>query len=484
VLSLGVQACAWNADTATLVRLRPCPAEQGLTDASCGTLTVFENRDTREGRRIDLSLVVLPALGRDVQPDPLFFLAGGPGQGAARMARQVREGFRQVLRARDIVLVDQRGTGKSNPLHCRSQSNTLSDLLESDDASLARLRACLEGYDADVRLYVTPIAMDDLDDVRAYLGYERINLYGGSYGTRAALVYLRQHGHRVRSAILDGVAPPDMRLPLYSARDAGRALDKLLEDCESDPPCRAAHPGLASRVRALVARLERNPPRVRAVHPRTGIAEDIRIEARVVAGMIFAALYSPLTSSLLPGLIERAERDDFQGLLALAFAGEGAADEMSIGMQLSVLCSEDAVRVTAADLARETTGHVFGPHLLRGQVRACEIWPKGSLPENYYEPVVSDVPALVLSGDADPVTPPTWGEDVARHLKNAVHLSLPGTGHGVVSTPCGARLVAEFLDRGRADGLDTSCAASTRRPPFVLTPAGPDPSPPRGAPAP
>jgi pimeloyl-ACP methyl ester carboxylesterase len=484
VAALVAAAACGRADTPALTRLQPCKAESGLTDALCGTLEVFENREARAGRRIPLNIVVLPALGRNVQPDPLFFLAGGPGQGAARMARQVREGFRRVLRARDVVLVDQRGTGRSNPLECRPASHTLAELLESDEASLARLRACLEGYDADVRLYVTPIAMDDLDDVRGYLGYDRINLYGGSYGTRAALVYLRRHGGRVRSVVLDGVAPPDMRLPLYTARDAQRALDALLAACEADPPCRAAHAGLAARVKALVARLERRPPRVRAVHPRTGIVEEVRIEARVVAGIVFAALYSPLTASLLPALLDRAEDDDFQGLLALAFAGEAGADNMSVGMQLSVLCSEDAIRVTEADLTRETAGSVFGPHLLRGQLKACEIWPKGHVGEDYYDPVVSDVPALVLSGDADPVTPPVWGEHVVRHLKRARHVALPATGHGVAATPCGARLVAEFLERGSADDLDVSCARSVARPPFALTPAGPDPAPARGAAAP
>jgi pimeloyl-ACP methyl ester carboxylesterase len=289
--------------------------------------------------------VALPSLAGEPAPDPLFFLAGGPGQAAAQMAAQVREIFRPVLRHRDIILVDQRGTGKSNPLDCRSESNTLQELTEPDMDSLGRLKKCLDGYDADVRFYTTPIAMDDLDDVRAYLGYDRINLYGGSYGTRAALVYLRRHGDRVRSMVLDGVAPTDMRIPMFAARDAQRALDKLLTDCEADAACRSTHPGLAPRVR-----------------------ETVTLEARVVAGVLFAALYSPLTSSLLPALIARAEQDDFQNLLALAYAGE-SEDSISVGMQLSVLCSEDAPRLTEEDVTRESMGTVFGLHLMRGQLR-------------------------------------------------------------------------------------------------------------------
>ena len=469
-------ACTRGGEGSSLDRLRPCTSDEAPTDAYCGSFSVYEDRDARAGRRIPLNIVVLPALAHTAKPDPLFFLAGGPGQGAANMARDVRLIFRQVQRDRDIVLVDQRGTGKSNPLNCRSENNSLREVTESEEASLERLRRCLEGFDADVRLYTTTIAMDDLDDVRAHLGYDRINHYGGSYGTRAALVYLRQHGDRVRSMILDGVAPADMRLPLYSARDAQRALDKLLADCEADAPCRNAHPGLTGRVRALLQRLETAPPRVRMVNPRTGVVEEVVVEARIVASILFGALYSPLTASLVPTLIADAEQNDFTSLFALAYAGDGASDNMSVGMQLSVLCSEDASRVTAADVAREAAGTIFSTHLFGGQLRACAMWPKGRVDEAYYRPVASDVPTLILSGDADPVTPPGWGDAVARHLPNARHVAVPATGHGVVATACGQRLIKEFLQRGAATELDTACVATIERPPFFVTPAGPDPA--------
>ena len=435
---------------------------------------MFENPQAASGRRISLNIVLLPSLSGE-DSDPLFFLAGGPGQAAAQLAPQVREIFRQVLRHRDIVLVDQRGTGKSNPLNCRSDASTLREAMESDREALARLKACLAGYDADVRYYTTTIAMDDLDAVRAHLGYEQINLYGGSYGTRAALVYARRHGERVRSIILDGVAPTDMRLPLFAARDAQRALDKLLADCEADASCRAAQPGLSMRVRTLLERLDTNPPRVRLMHPRTGIPEDVTIEARIVATIIFGALYNPLTASLVPALVARAEGNDFQGLVALGLANDGADENMSVGMQLSVICSEDAPRVSGDDLAREGAGTIFGGYLLSGQIEACRMWPKGEVDPSYYEPVVSDVPALVLSGDVDPVTPPGWGDAVTRHLKNARHIVVPSTGHGVIATACGQQLVQQFIERASAADLDTSCVSRARRPPFFLTPAGPDP---------
>ena len=443
--------CSHQSDSNPLARLHPCASSEGPTDAYCGILRVYENRATQSGRQIPLKIVVLPSLAADI-----------------------RAIFRPILRQRDIVLVDQRGTGDSHPLECRTESNSLQELTEPDEAALARLRKCLDGYDADVRQYTTTIAMDDLDEVRMHLGYDRINLYGGSYGTRAALVYARQHGEHVRAMVLDGVAPTDMRIPLFTARDAQRALDKLLTDCEADAACGSAQPALAARVRALLDRLNAKPARVQVMHPRTGVREDVTIGARVVASTLFGALYSPLTASLVPALIAQAERNEFQNLLALAYADESSGENMSIGMQLSVLCSEDAPRLTADDVGRESSGTVFGMHLLRTQLKACDVWPKGSVDDSYYQPVTSDIPALVLSGDVDPVTPPSWGGAVARHLRHSRHVTVPATGHGVIGTPCGQELIRTFIETADASMLDVSCVSRVRRPPFFLTPAGPD----------
>jgi len=473
-LALGAAACRPGPPSG-LDQLHLCTGDEGPADAYCGSLTVFENRQARTGRRLSLAIVVLPALSDDYRPDPLVFLAGGPGQGAAKMAPLVHTAFSRAQRNRDIVLVDQRGTGHSNPLNCREDEDSLQTAFADDAAILTRLRDCLRGYDADVRLYTTPIAMDDLDDVRAFLGYPRVNLYGGSYGTRAALVYLRQHPDRVRSIVLDGVAPTDMRLPLFAARDASRALDKLFDDCEREAPCHAAYPSLRADVVALLTRLERAPARVTLTHPRTGRAEMVDVTARAVANAVLGALYSPTTASMIPMLLNRAAHDDFQALLALAFADD-QSENMSVGMQLSVLCSEDATGIAPGDVAQATTATVFGRHLVAGQLSACSVWPRGDMAAGYANPVESDVPALVLSGDLDPVTPPAWGEAVTRHLRRGRHFVARGTGHGVAMTACGARVVADFLERGEVDGVDARCLGDPTRPPFFLTPSGPDPS--------
>jgi pimeloyl-ACP methyl ester carboxylesterase len=472
-----LSACTQTESVSAIDRLKPCTGYDTPVDAYCGTLKVFENRDTKQGRQIDLNIVVLPALRSDAQPDPLFFLAGGPGQGAAKLAKVVREFFRGVQRDRDIVMVDQRGTGKSNPLNCfEDEDESLKALAQTPDQAIAQLKACQAKYDADLTQYTTTIAMDDLDDVRAFLGYEKINIYGGSYGTRAGLAYMRQHGDRVRAAILDGVAPPDMRLPLYFPRDAQRAFELLARDCAADAGCNAAYPNLLQRMRALIDRLEKDPPLVKLTHPRTGETEEARIEARLLANVIVQSLYSSTMMALVPAIVSAAERNDFQSMLALAGMSGGDEPNMSIGMQLSVICAEDAPRNTADDLAKGAESTLFGKHIMTIQQAGCSFWPRGKVDASFYEPVTSSIPTLVMSGEIDPVTPPSWGEQVAKTLSNSKHLVMPGTGHTPGGTGCGQRVMKSFIERGTVEGIDIACVDKVRRPGFFVTPAGPDPT--------
>jgi hypothetical protein len=272
-----------------------------------------------------------------------------------------------------------------------------------------------------------------------------------------------------------------MRLPLFFARDAQRALDKLIGDCEADAACRTQYPNLAARTRAVLARLDSNPVTVRLTHPRTGAAEDVSVGAKLIVNIIAQALYLPLTASLIPELIKRAETNDFQGLLALAFMGAGGTEDgMAAGMQFSVICAEDYPRITPDEAAKASAGTVFARHLLEDRLKACEFWPRGEVDPAYYEPVKSSVPVLVLSGDLDPVTPPSWGDSVTPHLSNSKHIVVPGTGHGAISTGCGMRIVSRFIESASLAALDTRCLEALKRPPFFLTPAGPDPAGPKG----
>jgi pimeloyl-ACP methyl ester carboxylesterase len=473
-----LSACSGLTESAAIDRLKPCKASEGPTDAYCGTLDVWEDRQAKTGRKIALKIVILPAMKQQFAPDPLFFLAGGPGQGAAQLAGQLRDPYRTIQADRDIVLVDQRGTGKSNPLDCKAATEERDDEDQDDPYRfIARLRTCLDSYKnkADVTKYTTSIAMDDLDDVREFLGYSKINLYGGSYGTRAAIVYLKRHADNVRSVILDGVAPTDMRLPLYMARDSQRALDLLFRDCERDKGCNQRFPNLRHRLPALLDRLGAKPQRVKIVHPRTGLEKELDVKRLTIGGILFATLYSPTTASLVPLLIEQAEKGNYGSFYAFGAAFDPAAANMAQGMHFSVVCSEDAPRIEAGSIAREAAGTFAGAEMLDLRLQPCSFWPRAQVDPSYFETPSSDVPALILSGELDPVTPPSWGEDVAKRLKNSRHIVVPATGHGAWGTGCVMRLMSQFLNEGSAAKLDSACVQQVKRPPFFLGPSGPDP---------
>ena len=473
---LALAAC--NKAPTALDRLRPCKIDQGPTDAYCGKLAVWENRQTKQGRKIDLKIVVLPALRRDPKPDPIFLFAGGPGQGAAKIADQFGLMFRRLQNDRDLVMIDQRGTGDSHPLNCEmvEKGQEKDDLAEPSPGFITeRFRKCLAGYDADPRQYTTPIAMDDADEVRRYLGYGPINLWGGSYGTRAALVYLRQHESTVRSVILDGVAPPDMKLPLYMARDSQRSLDLLLAGCEKDPACAAKFPGLRAMVAKVLARADTKAT-ISVVHPRTGQKFAIPLSPEAIRSVIFGTLYIPSMAALLPRLLADAAQGDFQGLMALALIGEnsGAAGGMAQGMFLSVVCAEDMPRISNADIERESAQTFFGKTFFGTRMQACDFWPKGDIKADYYQPVVSSKPVLILSGEADPVTPPSWGEHIRQHLKNSKHFVVPGAGHGVSTLGCVPKLITKFLNEASPAGLDGACVSKQQRPPYFVNASGPE----------
>lgn len=483
LLALSAGACA-RPDALAIDRLHACTIDEAPAGTYCGSLPVHENRAAGTGRLIALKIVVAPALRREPAQDPLFILEGGPGAGAATLAGSRLPMFQRFRIDRDLVFVDQRGTGESNRLGCDPSPDELDAIETDDDRITARLKTCLASLDADPRFYTTAIAMDDLDDVRAFLGYDTINVWGGSYGTRAALVYLRQHDAHVRSVILDGVAPPDMRLPLHAARDAQRALDRLMADCAADRACASTFPTLRADTDGLFARLAAGGVRVRGIHPRTGRPIELTLTQRDAALVVFRALYAPEVASLLPQVLTEAAGGNYQGLMALSFssAPEGGKRDLAIGMHLSVVCAEDIPRIGPEDRRQAASLGFLGSAMFDAQYGACEFWPRGDVPASFYAPVTSDRPVLVFSGADDPVTPPAWGEQVVAHLAHAKHVVVPGAGHITLTRGCVPQLIDTFLATARVEDLDTSCTGALSRPPFFLTPAGPG-APPAARPA-
>ncbi|HET9220760.1 MAG TPA: alpha/beta hydrolase [Terriglobia bacterium] len=446
-------------------RLQLCETGEGPRDAYCGKLTVFEDRARQTGRTIDLKIVVAKALRRDPKSDPLFVLVGGPTGGAATMAERLEPMFRPYQTDRDIVFVDQRGTGASNPLDCEPPERTLAALVENP---VERLQKCLEDLDADPRFYTTAPAMDDIDEVRRYLGYDLINFWGSSYGTRAALVYLARHEAAVRSLVLDSAAPIDTPFLLHTPRDGQRALDRLIADCASQAACARRFPHLAATVKAVLDQAAKRPT-IHMIHPRTGVPIEGVISRELIASTIFYSLYTPATASLLPQWLSDAERGDFQGLLSLRLLDGPSLPGTGEGAFLSVHCSEDASRFTRENAVREASGTFLGTAALDTLFKPCAFWPKGTIETDFYNAPVSQKPVLVLSGDLDPVLPPALGEQAAKSLPHARHLVVPGAGHMTSLTGCVPRLIEKFLETADAGALDSSCLERLHRPPFVTS---------------
>ena len=452
----------------TGVALAPCRLPGVEQAARCGTHEVWEDRDAKQGRKIEINVAVVPARLRAREPDPIVILAGGPGQGAVSLAAQVMPLFTRLNDSRDVVFIDQRGTGESNPLTCEDDEPQSMQALFEDAMPERVVVKCLEQLDADPRLYVTPLAIADLDEVRAALGYDKVNLWGGSYGTRVALEYIRRHGSRVRTATLDGVAPATMKLPLSFVQDGEASLRRLLEACEGEALCRKTYPDLRGTIATLRNELSRRPLRASIQDPRTGDRETISVNQNVFLAGLFRPLYVAEMASLLPFGIAAAAAGDFNPLLAqnLEFADD-ISENLSVGMHLSVVCAEDIPQVTPADV-EGLDRSFFGRALVDDFMRACSLWPRGKLPADYYEPVKSDVPVMILSGGIDPATPPRHGEAVAKTLTNARHFVAPHLGHGVSLHGCGPRVIESFIRKAGFEGVDGKCLERIPRPLFVM----------------
>jgi pimeloyl-ACP methyl ester carboxylesterase len=448
-LVLGATGCGERATApARTIALTECQLPHLPIAAQCGTLAVPEDRSQPDGRKISLVVAILPANTLTPKRDPLFILAGGPGQAATSLAPFAAQ-LVGVRKDRDIVLIDQRGTGRSSPLDCAAwkPDDGIEAALELDPVPKARACAAeLAARGVDPAQYTTAAFVADLDAMRIALGYDRINLWGGSYGTRAALEYLRAHPAKVRSVVLDGVVPPRMRIALdvWPAREA--ALAAVIEGCAASAACNAAHPALGRTLAAIDADLGPAGREMALADPRTGATQKVVLSFDHVLAALQPLLYVPELQSLLPEVIGRAAQQDYGPLLATAsLLTADVADQINTALHYSVACAEDAPRLATGDVERALANlrtHTLALHV----VAVCSVWPKGTASVEATTPVTSAVPVLILSGALDPVTPPANGEEVARTLSNSKHIVARGYGHIVSPHGCAPRLIAAFVD--------------------------------------
>ncbi len=480
VFSLLVGACvapgATISTTSPSIALSSCSlieaGGQGQLDAKCGTLSVYENRAAAAGRKIDLNVVVVPAINRSANPDPLFFIPGGPGEAAVESFAGIAPAFRRINQKRDIVLVDQRGTGKSHPLTCLTADNA-DPSINSQAQIKAELEKCLANEDADPRFYTTAIAMDDLNEVRQALGYDKINLYGGSYGTWAALAYMRQYPEHVRAVILDGVAPPNWTLGPDIARNAQRALDIIFNRCAQDKACSQAFPDAPAEFQSLLGSLSQKSIQLNFPDPISGEPYTLTMTSDFFANTIFNMSYAPETAALLPLLIDAAYRHNDLALIAAqgVSSSEQVSSLISDGMRFSVVCAEDEPYF---DTNTPQTGYMASSFMKTFQ-EICATWPRGDIPANFKDPVSSNAPVLILSGEADPVTPPENGALAAQTLPNSLQIVTPGLGHINIYRGCVTDIATTFIDTASVKGLSITCVKAIAPMPFFISFAGPQP---------
>ena len=448
----------------------------------CGSVLRPLDPARPDGTKITVRYVVVPAMARRKLADPVFLLAGGPGQSAVALAATTMPMFARLNNRRDIVFVDQRGTGGSAPLQCQDpERETLAEQSDPDRQLRLALSCKAEllklpyiGDQAALGFFTTWIAVQDLDAVRRALGAERIDLVGGSYGTRVALEYLRQFGAATRRTVIDGVAPPDMALPASFSTDNQAALDALAVACHAEPACVRLHPDLRGRLGLLLKSL---PRQVTAAQALSGRDETFTLTRDMVLGAIRGALYAPSLAAALPQAIDDASRGKVAGLVGLASTlTSRKSTRLATGMHLSVVCAEDMPRV---DATGDAPGVDFGDQFSRFYRRLCAGWPRGAVPEAFYKVGPSASPVLLLSGGLDPATPPRHGERTAKLLgASARHVVVANAGHGVMSIGCMRDVVFRFIDAERdADALavDAGCAAKLPRP-LSFQPMGADSS--------
>jgi pimeloyl-ACP methyl ester carboxylesterase len=459
LLLLAVAGCGAGRDGDRTITLDDCRLPRLATAARCGTVTVPEDRSAPGGRTISIHVALLPANTLTPHPDPLLILAGGPGQAASELAAFAAR-LNEIRRTRDIVLVDQRGTGRSSPLTCEaySEASFRSALLEVDP--LPRAKACaaeLAKAGVDASRYTTAAFVEDLEAVRSALGVMRWNLWGGSYGTRVALDYLRRHPDRIRTMTLDGVAPPDMMISLDVWTSRERALDALFERCKAAPACAKAMPDPAATLDAIARDLGARGRTISLTDPATGATVSAPVSIDTVIGLLQPLLYAPDTAALIPALLARVRDGDLSPLVAGAggFMGE-LLQQMNVPLHYSVTCTEDVPRI-GLGLREQALKGKRSARLARMTLRLCDVWPAGRAPVDSHSPVSSKVPSLIFSGGQDPVTPPANGEAVAAMLPNHRHIVAPGYGHIVSPSACAPRLIAAFVDDAGFATLPADC---------------------------
>lgn len=448
------------------------PGTGATTRAECATLEVPEDPDAPQGRRISLRLALLPSRAAEPLPDPVVMLAGGPGQAATEAFGAMAGELSRLRERRHVLLMDQRGTGGSNRLACEFPDDLTAEAA-TPERQVAMARDCLQALDADAAMYTTSVAVRDLEALRIAVGAPAFNVYGGSYGTRVAQEYARQFPASVRTLVLDGVVPPALALGSEHAVNLEAALQSILGACAAQPACAEAFGDPYARLRELRDAARAAPRSVPLRDPLTNTPRELRLDGDTVAVVARLFAYAPESAALLPLLVDEAAKGRPEPLLAqAALVVDSLVGQINHGMQLSVACAEDLPglqpRPQDADL-------MLGTAMIEVLRNQCSVWPAGPVSPDFREPLRSEIPTLLLSGELDPVTPPRYAKQVLEGLSNARHLVGKGQGHILLNRGCTMRLVGEFIGSRDPKALDAACLDSLGAAPFFTTFNGAEP---------
>jgi len=474
MLAAGAAAlCIAGSAAAQSVALRPCQFPGADVDFRCGTYSVRENRADPRSRLIPLTVIVAPARSAHPLADPVFLVSpGGPGTTNSE-GLPYRAASSWMRDQRDIVIVDLRGTSGPTRLDCDlsdrrgSSLQYLASLFPKDKIDRCRDELA---HKVDLRQYTTTNIVEDFDDVRRALGYHKVNLWAASWGTRVVFLWLRMHPETIRSAILEGSAPPALLNPLPHARTAQQALDGLFAECQRQRRCHAAFPTIRDEFDAVLARLNAAPATVHIPGDKPGEMITTTFSRAQFAEALRVMTYNVPRSQRVPLLVHRAFQGDLDDFARAAVASNrGIRSSLRLGFLLAITCTEDVPRIDPSTIPRETAHTYLGDTRVREQMAACDGWPRGALPRDYSDPIRSDVPVFLLSGTVDPVAGAQFSADAAKYLPNSIHVVAPG-GH-VPFGPCVESMERAFQIAASPRAVDRSCVAEMRLPEFDTGPA-------------
>ncbi len=475
LLLILISSVAFSQDSRSLLRKKlHAVLLPGIRDTVfTGTLEVYENRDLNKGRMIDLNIVVIPASRNRMPSTPLFFIEGGPGVAAANpfnisFYSDSSSGYGD----HDVVLVDIRGTGKSNPLHCMSLEVTAS-LQDQFDEMYPR-DAVKECYDelskkADLSQYTTMNAVKDLEEVRKFLGYQQISIFGLSYGTRVCEVYMKMFPESISSCVLWSPVTTYERMPLNHARFAQNTLDKLFQACDHDSSCHPAFPDLKSEFNELMQRGQANAFDVHHMNS-AGKSEQLKIPWYAFETKLRSQMYTPAGLRSLPYIIHQSYLGNFEPFLALFPEGSDTSTFIAEGFYLCITCTEDVPFIKDKEVDSLTRKTFVGTYRIDQQRTACNNWVQGKIPADYFTPVVANIPTLIFSGGMDPVTPYSNAKEIASHLPNSAIIYIAEMAHtfdGLNHPECFDKIAIDFIDHP-SKPVNSDCISTMTAPDFKV----------------